>query len=361
MTPGHLTLRPGHRPPTILGGRPELAPRITVGRRADELPALLAAVFALCGHAHRLTARAAVAAARGQVLVSCVDDTLSLHAHTARDLLLRIELDGPRQLGDGDADAATQRLAACPLWQREAGPAERLAALRGWIERDWLGLVPALWLRHHDADPAHWPLQWAAQRPASPVAQGLLRQAGAATLLTGQRPLQLLRDPGATMPALAAAMAGVPGFCRRPTWAGRPAETGPWTRALDPVPQPAHNALMRRVSRIVEVLRIAASGGRGVLSHGALPLGGGAGIAWTEMARGLLVHRVQLDGDRVADCRVLAPTEWNFHPQGVLAHALAGLDGTDAERRARQLAVAFDPCVGFSVEPLCAAVEPGHA
>ena len=63
----------------------------------------------------------------------------------------------------------------------------------------------------------------------------------------------------------------------------------------------------------------------GGAAEGALPLADGEAIAWTEMARGLLVHWVRLEdspsGPRVADCRVLAPTEWNFHPRGVLAQA----------------------------------------
>ena len=89
------------------------------------------------------------------------------------------------------------------------------------------------------------------------------------------------------------------------------------------------------------------------LDHGALDLGGGAGLAWCEMARGLLVHRVQLDADgqRVRSWQVLAPTEWNFHPTGTLAHTLATLREDDSGRRdaARLLAVAFDPCVEFEV------------
>jgi len=47
--------------------------------------------------------------------------------------------------------------------------------------------------------------------------------------------------------------------------------------------------------------------------------------------------------------RVLAPTEWNFHPRGVLAQALSALRGPQAADNARTLAVAFDPCVEFTV------------
>jgi Ni,Fe-hydrogenase I large subunit len=86
-----------------------------------------------------------------------------------------------------------------------------------------------------------------------------------------------------------------------------------------------------------------------LLHSGALPLGGGQAIAWCEMARGLLLHWVQLDAQhRVQDYRVLAPTEWNFHPEGALAQALTQLNPTDAAA-AWCLASAYDPCVDCSV------------
>jgi hypothetical protein len=101
-------------------------------------------------------------------------------------------------------------------------------------------------------------------------------------------------------------------------------------------------------------MRLAGPGGDELLALGALSLGPGEGLAWVEMARGLLVHRVRLedsaDGPRLADARVLAPTEWNVHPAGTLARALEALDPADAASAAR-LAVAFDPCVAFDIAP----------
>ena len=51
--------------------------------------------------------------------------------------------------------------------------------------------------------------------------------------------------------------------------------------------------------------------------------------SWVETARGLLVYRVGADADdgspagpRLRALQVLAPTDWNFHAQGVLAEAL---------------------------------------
>jgi hypothetical protein len=80
--------------------------------------------------------------------------------------------------------------------------------------------------------------------------------------------------------------------------------------------------------------------------------GSGVGLAQVPAARGLLVHRVVLTGDRVADYRILAPTEWNFHPDGVVARGLAGLPAGDEatlRRQAAMLITAVDPCVDYDV------------
>jgi coenzyme F420-reducing hydrogenase alpha subunit len=78
------------------------------------------------------------------------------------------------------------------------------------------------------------------------------------------------------------------------------------------------------------------------------------------MARGLLVHQVEVDpaSHSVLACRVLAPTEWNFHPQGEVARRLARLDpGLPEATLARQvnlLVAAFDPCLPFHIRHLAA-------
>ena len=62
---GTLLMRPGAAEGALRSTRRPWASTVSHGRAADELPGLLAAVYALCGGAHRLTAEAAVAAARG--------------------------------------------------------------------------------------------------------------------------------------------------------------------------------------------------------------------------------------------------------------------------------------------------------
>jgi coenzyme F420-reducing hydrogenase alpha subunit len=78
----------------------------------------------------------------------------------------------------------------------------------------------------------------------------------------------------------------------------------------------------------------------------------GSGIAQVEAARGLLVHRVVLQAERVARYQILAPTEWNFHPAGVLAEGLKGLQADSMDELHQQAALlinAIDPCVGYEL------------
>jgi Ni,Fe-hydrogenase I large subunit len=109
-------------------------------------------------------------------------------------------------------------------------------------------------------------------------------------------------------------------------------------------------------SRWIELLEIASSGSMAggqdsppLLSCGALALGGHQAIAWCEMARGLLLHWLKLDGQgHVLDYKVLAPTEWNFHPHGGLSKAISALGPHDTAS-AWALAAAYDACVECTV------------
>ncbi len=77
------------------------------------------------------------------------------------------------------------------------------------------------------------------------------------------------------------------------------------------------------------------------------------GIGQVEAARGRLVHRIVMVGGLVSRYQVLAPTEWNFHPQGVVARGLAKLQTRDKavlQRQAAMLIHAVDPCVGYNLK-----------
>lgn len=359
---GRMRLRPGAALPTIHSSRPMLAARVARGRRAEDLPGTLGALFTLCAHAHRLTARRAVAAALGEAAVSTPAERLALQAGTAREHVLRIAHDWHRLLPGAPAAKPALRLRSCPLWRDDLDAHEQLADLPRWLAHHWLAGSVDSWLAAQRLDPRGWAAHWCTSAD-TPLARLLRTQHDAMQAIpTPQRPLHLLDNPRASMPRLARRMAEEADFCARPDWQGAPAETGPWTRVADTACAPLHNAWMRLVARLVDLLQLALPGGRDRLAEGALPLGPGEAVAWTEMARGLLVHWVQLEdgpqGPRVADCRVLAPTEWNFHPHGVLAQTLTGLHGDARADQATRAAVAFDPCVEFD---LAVMPEPAHA
>jgi coenzyme F420-reducing hydrogenase alpha subunit len=78
----------------------------------------------------------------------------------------------------------------------------------------------------------------------------------------------------------------------------------------------------------------------------------GIGLAQVQAARGLLIHRLESRQGRVHDYRIIAPTEWNFHPEGVVAQGLKQLTAqslNDLQRQAELYINAVDPCVQYAL------------
>lgn len=76
----------------------------------------------------------------------------------------------------------------------------------------------------------------------------------------------------------------------------------------------------------------------------------GVGLSQVAAARGLLIHRLALRHGRVYDYTIIAPTEWNFHPSGVVAQGLQNLRAENAEALQRLASLwinAVDPCVSY--------------
>ena len=78
----------------------------------------------------------------------------------------------------------------------------------------------------------------------------------------------------------------------------------------------------------------------------------GVGEARVGTARGPLLHRLVLEGERIADYAITAPTDVHFAAGGDVARwleQLRGLSRREAERQARLLVLAFDPCVPWEL------------
>ena len=333
---GSLRVRPGQRP-ALLGGRPLLAGRLLRGQPAQAAAQRLPLLYSLCGRAHRITAQLAVEAA----LTGSIDADAAAHRllreENRREHLRCFLLDWPRLLGNGK--------------QPSAGLEEQVDS---WFEgsaRDWLA--------HWRDTPRQALLDWSARSPH--VLARLLhdcRDAAEALLL----PVQALPVDQPSLLAIGRSLGADAHFALCPELAGSPRETGAWTRLLEPSTERYDSAWLRLGARLADFVGLSLEQPR-PLSLGALPLGDGVALAWSETARGLLLHRVQLEDGLIYDYQVLAPTEWNLHPRGTLACALQALpaDGT-ASRAAELLLAVFDPCLAWRLDqPTIKTEAPCHA
>lgn len=326
--------------------RPSLAQRLLMGCTAPLAATRVGLAYSLCGNAQRAACEAATAAALGEPAPPA-RTRLRILAELAREHVWQVLAAD----GAGPPDPA-------PLIQlRQAGEdAGRLGkTLSGLLADFLLGEPAGQWL----ARDAEGLFDWAragGTRPARALAQHLAESLPAAT----QTPLlpPLGQWTRADIERLAALAFDTPVFCQQPLWRGAPAETGAAAR-LNEDARLAHwlaargrDPALRLLARLAELARLPAwLQGEGPLVLESWPLGGGLGVAGVETARGLLLHVVRLRDGRVADYRIIAPTEWNFHPAGPLAEAMQALARDRAlPAHVERLARSLDPCVAFRVE-----------
>lgn len=77
----------------------------------------------------------------------------------------------------------------------------------------------------------------------------------------------------------------------------------------------------------------------------------GVGLAQVAAVEGNLIHCLKLDAGLIERYQVITPTQWNFHPAGIVKMALTKLQGQDLEVQAKILVETIDPCVRFEIHP----------
>ncbi len=317
------------------------------GRSPEEAGRLAGLVFSLCGQAQAAAARAACNAALG--LTSAASGNAELLRELAREHAWRLLLDWPRAMGAApDMDSL--------LALRRAGSEDFTHTLHALLHGRILGEAPKDWLGREPADLPDW------------YAQGDTQTARLFAQLAAEPETGISGTP--LLPPLAEWDANLAGelaqhvmsdgtFCARPHWQGGTAETGALARVQHHpllaawLGQRGRGLGARLLARLLELAdlprRLAQDTDDAVIR--AWPLPQGMGVAGVETSRGLLFHVARLQDGRVLDYRILAPTEWNFHPAGPLVQALQGLEPDPAlEARARLVAGSLDPCVDFAVE-----------
>ena len=368
---GEYQLCPGEQP-SILGCRPVLqAGRLGAllrGKSPAQVQSVLRSVFTLCAHAHADTADLLFNAGKHAGANTSQAKTDVFHLlETTRDHLRSIALDWPQRLPEpGHGAASLNWLRGCPLplvgsrqLTDEAAAWTALEQLRTWLAEgilrqpldDWLNqyrepesLTHWCQMRSSDLLPARCLSRWHSQ------AQVGLPEARRLTLLDhdGARQSEQLRYWAKNLGTQA-------DFSQYPTWLGQCAENGPWTRLRQQHLSTPITLWSRLSSRWMELIELANASRSNtgqcppLLARGAMALDNGQALAWCEMARGLLFHWAQWDAQgKLQDYRVVAPTEWNFHPDSALALGVAALLPGDTVA-AQTLAAAFDPCVACSV------------
>jgi len=398
-----LLTRHGDAPATVSihSTRPQLAQKLLAGRTPEEAAHLAGLVFSLCGKAQQVAAEAACEAAQGQIpdaAASRARETAVL-LELAQEHAWRLLLDWPQQQGMPPDQASQLRLR-----QRAADPLRFAETLDDLLLNTLLGEPANLWLgrdlagfdawRHAGGTPTARLFAELAvpparkEQPSRPPWGPSRSWGGPANDLRGEGadsgisqasllpPLQRLEDAAAH--ELARQALEHPAFCGQPLWHGAPAETGALARVHEQpllaawIAQRGRGAGARLLARLLELAELPtrlsglcsagvpagcfgsderAGKDAGATWVRAWSLGDNAGLAGVETSRGLLLHAVRLRDGKVAEYRIVAPTEWNFHPAGPLFQALSGLaPGDGLEARARLVAQSLDPCVAFAID-----------
>ena len=338
----------------VASSRPDIARDLLSGRSRAEAVAMVPRLYSICARSQAAAAELACAAAAGELVDAnqLAQARESVSAETLRETAWRTLLEWPKALGEQPGEAAVAAARGALTAPIGGSGGAIAAAAFGTSAQEWLALQTLAELE-----------RWA--NPGRTATARFVRHALDSDAAAGADPghamtaVPLLPTPAASsaLDELARAADADPEFARRPVWHGAPAETGALARLQsDPLLQALGQRCTSRVAaRFVARLRELALllAGRGHAALGAVTLADGSGLAWVENARGLLMHRLRLVQGRTAHYRIVAPTEWNFHPAGALAAALRDTPAHDLDalrRRTRLLVDSLDPCVECRVE-----------
>ena len=332
--------------------RPRAA-RLLAGKTAAAALPLLSLLFTVCGTAQRLAGDAVVAAAQGQVNPATPTERLALLCETTQEHLWRLLLDWPHLLH------RAQLQSEFAFWFRRLGLTGKSGCWPEWgdsfsefVATEILGMRLEVWSQ---------------LTSFAPTDDG----ESLAEIIWKALPATATEDRGGWLPQASAAVFAdalearwSDSFERAPEWQAAPATTGPlarWrshpalTAALHRHGRSARTHVLARLMDLAKCAQYLAAGSddAAVSPIDARSVAPGVGVARVETARGTLLHRVRLEGERVAEYTVVAPTEWNFHPRGAFASALLGAPAADLESlrdQAAAQALALDPCVPFQLE-----------
>lgn len=320
----------------VASTRPPPVSRLFEGRPLDQALALVPALFSICRTAQHVAAVEAAEAALGVKI--CDEERLARRALVLLEQLdhhaWQFDLEWPARLG---LPPKAERLRAWRALTETARRALGAKILLGGAARPHVTLPLAALEEALDA------------RLRDPFFDAFL--ARCAEFSSPDAPRLLPTQPAAFFEAAL----DVPSFSARPTFDGAPAEVGALARQADARLIALGPLLARATARkreafasltaLKECAQELREGGQPVLPARDT----GLGTAVVETARGPLAHRLNIAEGRVISWRSVAPTEWTFHPDGVLQQ-LRGLTALKVQERAEMWVTLLDPCVPCRVD-----------
>ncbi|MGY5810263.1 hydrogenase assembly protein HupF [Rhizobium sp. LEGMi198b] len=332
--------------------RPQELARMFIGRRPEEAPVLAGRVFSLCGCSQSVAARLATLNAAG--LPMPVEEQFTAMAgvlaerifETLRGLILH----WPSSMSAGLVAQAGQYLrGALTASQAIIGESREKKANRSALAANARRLADAaerLGIAKDDGLP-----------PDDTACAAIFRDIKNDRTFPGRRPDPLTAADDAEV---IAHLCNNAHYCALPHLDGRVVETGAYARLCDTSRSDDPHLAQRFMARIRDVglcLKQLAHLAKGhndpseLMAGGPVPGAGGFGVV--ECGRGRLYHQAEIDANgKLCTYRILAPTEWNFHPAGPFVETLLSSRigaHESAARSVSRLAALFDPCVEFKL------------
>ncbi|MFK5984984.1 MAG: nickel-dependent hydrogenase large subunit [Pseudomonadota bacterium] len=363
---------------TIRSSRPVHASKVFHAKSVDQALKILPVLFSICGSAQACAGVRACEQALGieaPADIEIIRDSL-VHMETLREHLWRILLDWPiliNQLPQKNGMVALlkqhkeyQQLISAginPFYLQQELPVYDTAKLAGivnrikatfqqlvygisiklWLEIDSLEKLQ-LWAESNTTIAAQL-LAWVIQQQWSET--GRCEISSLPVLVTNNLH-KLLQNNN---------------FVEQPQWLAECCETTSLSRIDSPLLQQLNNQfgnglLVRLVARLTEMALLTKAllmDGKQAfnkpvqLFHNSQVFQQGFGDVCA--ARGHLIHYVCIENKQIKKYQIVAPTEWNFHPQGVVSRSLTTLKGSrkQIEQQARLIINAIDPCVGYEL------------
>lgn len=341
----------------LKSSRPK-AYRILEGKSPDHAVRLAPLLFSVCGKAQHAAASAAVSAAQGDESPKSSIEERGAACEAMQESLWRLLLDWPDLLGlpqekrqflqwHGMLNALATGHGNAEILQ-----AELLQALLGMTSTEWKQLDSYAKLR-----------EWrnAGQGLFAPVFAALDHEEERLAFVGEPAPVALQPNWSATGVWRTFADCLDPEFAAMPLYGGKPLETGALAHnqhaplLQDVLRKRPSRLLARVIARLIDLLDSAAALAQEKATGRiqSVSASNASGLSWVRTARGMLLHHVRIEAGQVAQYLTVAPTEWNFHPQGALASNLVGLKESDAARlmnSVKQYVLSLDPCVEYEIE-----------